>query len=227
MENLFNVLLDRYRQQLGLALVFLILVGGGVLVFLRGSGDKNNIGIVKSDYAQVPESSPAAQEVKERETIVVELAGAVSNPGVYRLPQSSRVADALDSGGGLSTLADQDWVAKNLNLAAKISDGAKIYIPKVGELEKPTPPPPSGLVSGSATNDSATGSKNCDPVNINTASAATLDECLPGIGPAYAQRIIEYRESHGGFKTIEEIQEVQGIGPKTFEKIKDQIAVDL
>lgn len=229
MEHLLKSLLDRYRQQIGLTLVSLILIGGGALIIARGSGSKDEIDIVKGSRTRASESTSAGEPIVNEPLIVVEVSGAVNNPGVYELTEGSRIAAALERAGGLADQADGDWVSKNLNQAAKLSDGDKIYIAMVGETEAPrtptpvaapsnqTTPSPAGMVSGSTV--------SCDKVNINSASAGTLDDCLPGIGPAYAQRIIEYRQAHGGFKTIEEIQEVRGIGPKTFEKLKGQITL--
>jgi competence protein ComEA len=156
--------------------------------------------------------------------IFVDVSGAVSRPGVYEFAEGSRVEDALASAGGLADTASTSWVAKNLNLAAKLSDGDKIYIPTQEEVK--ASPPPSSIVSPSGTVASAQSSSNCSKVNLNSASAGTLDECLSGIGPTYAERIVEYRKSHGGFRSIEEVQEVRGIGPATFAKIKDQLTVD-
>lgn len=219
MEYLPKHLLNEYRLQLGLFLVVAVVVGGGVLALITGRSKPIEIEKVSEPSEATAGSIPTPDAV-----IKVDISGAVQNPGVYELLAESRVEDALAAAGGFADEADQAWIAKNLNLATKLSDGDKLYIPKVGETSVTNEPssllPPSvGQVSGSE-------SSNCSRVNINTASAGTLDECLPGIGPSYAQRIIDYREAHGGFKSIEEIQEVSGIGPKTFEKIKDQITVD-
>lgn len=215
METLLKSLLNKYRLQVGILLVAVILVGGGVLVLITGRSTTTEIEKVSELNEATASSTPTLVEKK----IKVDVSGAVQDPGVYELSKDVRVEEALDAAGGFSSDADQPWIAKNLNLAVKLSDGDKLYIPKVGEG---APPASAGVVSGTETSSTP----DCSRVNINTASAATLDECLPGIGPAYAQRIIEYREAHGGFKSIEEIQEVSGIGPKTFEKIKNQITVD-
>lgn len=218
MESLLKIPLEKYRSQIGVFLVLAILVGGGVLALTEGRSTPSEISVSEPIEATASSTPiPAVPKIK------IDIAGAVTNPGVCELSENSRVEDALNAAGGLSNGADRDWISKNLNLAAKLSDGDRIYIPKVGETSVSGGPPASaGVVSGTETSSPL----DCSRVNINTASAATLDECLPGIGPAYAQRIIEYREAHGGFKSIEEIQEVRGIGPKTFEKIKDQITVD-
>jgi competence protein ComEA len=209
MENLLQILLERYRLQIGVFLVLAVVIGGMVLTLLNARSNPPEIHkIEESSSDQLPEATVSNVPIATKNRIKVDVAGAVTNPGVYELDEEARVEGALNAAGGISGKADRDWVAKNLNLAAKLSDGDKLYIPEVGETS----------------NTSST--SNCSRVNINTASAGTLDECLSGIGPAYAQNIIDYREAHGGFKSIEEIQEVRGIGPKTFEKIKDQITVN-
>jgi len=227
MESLPRFLLNQYRLQIGLFLVILVVVGGGVLIWLSARSRPPEIHKIEEHPSsdQVNEATASAIPSAAQPKIKIDIAGAVINPGVYELAEGSRVEDALTAAGGLANDADRDWVSRNLNLADKLHDGDKRYIPKVGETaatngSAPAPVPPSaGAVSGAKTSD-------CSRVNINTASAGTLDECLPGIGPAYAQRIVDYREAHGGFKSIEEIQEVAGIGPKTFEKIKNQITVN-
>ena len=227
MESLFRSLLNRYRLQVGIFLVTVIVVGGVVLVLMNARSNPPEIHkIEESSSDQGGESTVSASPSEAQQKIKVDVAGAVMHPGVYELPESGRVEDALDAAAGLSPQADQDWVAKNLNLAAKLQDGGKLYIPKVGERKTESAPAPSAGGSGGAVGVVSGESSNCSRVNINTASAGTLDDCLSGIGPAYSQKIVEYREAHGGFKSIEEIQEVRGIGPKTFEKIKDQITVN-
>ena len=225
MEALPKSLLNKYRTQIGIFLVTVVLVGGGVLALTTGRSKPSEI--EKVVVEATADSAPAPMTV-----IKIDVSGAVANPGVYELSEDGRVEDALTAAGGLSGEADRDWVAKNLNLAAKLSDGDKLYIPKVEEASttasEPAPvsiPPSVGVVSGAETPASG-GSSNCSRVNINKASADTLAICLDGVAEKIARNIIEYRESHGGFKSIEEIQEVSRIGPKTFAKIKDQITVD-
>jgi competence protein ComEA len=144
--------------------------------------------------------------------LVVHVAGAVVHPGVYQLPAGSRVQDAIQAAGGLLPEAD----TQALNLAALLQDGEQISIPFVQPtlpaLEAPPraaplPTPQAGKL-----------------ININTATQAEL-ESLPGIGPSLAQQIIAYRKANGPFATIEDIIDVPGIGPKTFEKIKGLITV--
>jgi len=149
--------------------------------------------------------------------LVVYVSGAVARPDIYTMPVGSRVRDAIQAAGGLSSQADP----QNLNLAAFLEDGMKI---QVAEIVK-TPIAP-GAMTGTS-NSSATGLSQgvaSSLVNINTASQQELDT-LAGIGPALAQRIIAYRTAKGPFTKIEDIQNVSGIGAVTFEKIKDMITI--
>lgn len=141
----------------------------------------------------------------------VYVSGAVKTPGVYPLPAGSRVEDALAVGGGPTADADLDHV----NLAARLSDGAQVYIPFMGEFgpEILTLNGTVGLVDPLA-----------GLININEASVEELD-ALPGIGPALAGRIIAYREERGPFTAIENIMDVSGIGPACFENIQSLITV--
>ncbi|MGB9723617.1 MAG: ComEA family DNA-binding protein, partial [Chloroflexia bacterium] len=144
--------------------------------------------------------------------IVVYVSGAVRHPGVYALPAGARLADAVAAAGGADPQADLDQI----NLARRLQDEEHVHIPRRGETPRPEPTsPPAGV-----TPSGASGGK----VNINTAGLEELDR-LPGIGPGYAQRIIEYRQAHGPFASIEEIQNVPGIGPATFARIRDLITV--
>ncbi|MBU2592493.1 helix-hairpin-helix domain-containing protein [Patescibacteria group bacterium] len=187
---------------LGIGLVVL-----GLIIFLT-----------KADFsASDVEFLPApvkTEEISGPPKIAVDLAGAVVDPGVYRFEGEIRLGQAIETAGGFTDQADQDWVAKHLNLAGEIKDGAKFYIPTAGEEFSLTDGEagPSGLVAGASTG----------LVKINSASQKEL-ESLPGIGPSFASAIIEYREKNNGFITVEEIVAVSGIGPKTFEKIKDKI----
>jgi competence protein ComEA len=139
-------------------------------------------------------------------TISVYVSGAVKKPDVYTLPLNSIVKDAIAAAGGAIAEADLD----RINLASHLSDQMQVYVPRKGEAA----PPPNG-----STPDAAT-----EQININTASVEELDK-LPGIGPSIAQAIIDYRTQHGPFQTIEQINDVKGIGDALFAKIKAQITV--
>ncbi len=146
--------------------------------------------------------------------VLIDIGGEVQNPGTYILLPGSRVENAVETAGGLLPSADRDLV----NMAALLSDGEKITIPAVGEQ---TVSNPDGSVTASEKSAAAVNDLH---INLNT---ATLEELmlLPGIGETRALAIIEYRNIHGGFRSIDEIQEVQGIGEEIFGRIKNFIAL--
>lgn len=143
--------------------------------------------------------------------LVVDVAGAVNNPGVYELKDGSRVAAAIDAAGGLAPEAD----VSGINRASKLVDGQKIYIPLAGE---------SSAASGAANSASTDANASSGLVNINTASLEELD-ALPGVGPSTAQAIIDDRTQNGAFASIEDLLRVSGIGEKKYEKLKASICV--
>ncbi len=147
--------------------------------------------------------------------IVVHVVGAVPRPGVYEFPKGARVRDAIDAAGGLLTDADITFI----NLAALLEDGQQLEIPYIGGG---TPIAPPAATEGPAV--ASTSVPNADLIDINTATLEQLD-ALPGIGPTTAQKIIDYRTEHGPFQRIEDIMDVSGIGPSTFDKIKNLITV--
>lgn len=154
----------------------------------------------------------------ESPNMAVYIIGAVKNPGVYKISDGIRVSDLIILAGGALTDADLN----RLNLAKKLTDEDKVYIPKIGEkIEE--------IQMGSVNNSDITMISNnqsaSSKININTATSSQLDT-LPGIGPVYAQNIIDYRNANGGFKGIEDIKNVSGIGDKRFDSIKDMITID-
>lgn len=144
----------------------------------------------------VPPSSPA--------TVVVHVAGAVVSPGVRRLPGDARVIDAVAAAGGHTPEADLDAV----NLAAAVVDGQQIYLPRIGEI--------AAIPAG--------GAPVPGPIDLNTADLETLDR-LPGIGPATAAAIIEYRERFGRFNSVDELLGVRGIGPAKLDSLRELVVV--
>jgi len=161
-------------------------------------------------------SNPSGQAVTLRpapteKPIVVQISGAVPRPGVYALAQDSRVQDAISAAGGF--LADAEKTS--INLARILSDGEQLDIPyKSGTSPVITEAPAT----------QAPASSNAELININTASATELDT-LPGIGPTTAQKIIDYRQQHGPFVNTQDIINVSGIGPGTYENLKNLITV--
>jgi len=146
--------------------------------------------------------------------VIVHLAGAVEKPGVYELEPGVRLNDLLSLAGGLSDNADRSWFAKNINLAQKVSDGVKIYIPFEGEPADSAGK--SGVVAGI--------SENSGSININTASQSEL-ESLPKIGPVTAKKIIDYRTQNGSFQSVEDLSKISGISSKTVEEIRKLVTV--
>lgn len=146
----------------------------------------------------------------EVKTIFIDVEGAVVKPGLYKLPQDSRIQDSLVAAGGLSALADREFVAKNLNLATKLTDGAKIYIPSVREA----------VGRGGVINFSSEGGTVASLVNVNSSSQSQL-EALPGIGPVTAQKIIGGRP----YGSVDELLNKKIVGSKVFDQIKDKVTV--
>jgi competence protein ComEA len=169
--------------------------------------------------ASSPSASPAASGSPEAQAdVVVYVCGAVRSPGIVRLPADARVADALELAGGAGAKAELDGV----NLAARVTDGQQIMVPERGVAVVAGAGSSAGGVSATAPagGPAAAGT----PVNINTASATELD-ALQGVGPATAQKIIDYRTANGAFKSIDEIKNVSGIGDAKFAAMKDMITV--
>jgi len=171
------------------------------------------VGVIFTKNIQLPQSSKievlnATSEVNDNTTeLVVEISGEVIKPGVYKLPAGSRIDDLLIASGGLSGNADRELVAKNINRAAKLVDGQKIYIPMKGGPALRSLGEGGGVVNGSL-------------ININTSDLKSLDS-LSGIGPVYAQNIIEHRP----YSDISELVSKGVIPNNTYLKIKDKISV--
>lgn len=177
------------------------------------------IGLVLGGLLWIVVRSPrgnavALQPQPTEAPLVVDVTGAVPRPGVYEFPTGARVKDAVQAAGGLLAEADKSTI----NLAAPLEDGQRLEIPYLSGLE-PTPPPFTGF-SSSGNRVGGTGQL----IDINTATVEEL-ETLPGIGPTLAQAIVDYRNEFGPFFAIEDIMFVDGIGPDTFEAIKDLITV--
>lgn len=146
--------------------------------------------------------------------VVVHVAGAVVSPGVVRLTPGTRVADALAAAGGVRSNADMDRV----NLAAPLNDGGRIYVPAVGQEAVPQP------VGLDGSGDASAVPGRSGPVDLNSATVEQL-ETLPGVGPSTAAAIVAHRESNGPFSSIEELDEVRGIGPARLEQLRDLVVV--
>lgn len=142
--------------------------------------------------------------------IVVHITGAVPRPGVYALPKGARVQDAISAAGGFLAEAEKTGI----NLARELEDGEQLEIPYIEGASIVIPTPGEAIVASSI-----------ELININTASQDEL-ETLPGIGPTTAGKIVEYRDLNGPFVNKEDIMNVAGVGPGTYERIKDLITVE-
>lgn len=182
------------------------------------------------------------ENIKNKETnktdknkIVIYIIGEVKQEGVYELDENSRISDAIEKAGGTKENAD----LSQINLAYKIEDGMRIYIPKKGELvqdKEKIEDKTQEVVTGKSTDITNTTSVNTnlstnkkiktdiEKINLNKATQTEL-ETLPGIGPSTAEKIIAYRKENGNFKNIEDIMNVNGIGESKYNKIKDLVSV--
>lgn len=187
--------------------IYLIFSGKGLISQYTTEGE--NWERISPEFTNEEVNKETSTEETFKEDILVDVKGAVKNPGVYYARPGDRVIDVIDEAGGLIDGADETAV----NFAMRVTDEMVIYIPKEGEeVELPD----EVLAPG----QKPEGGK----VNLNKANQSEL-ETLPGIGPSKAEAIIEYRENNGPFKAIEDLMLVSGFGEKTFAKLKDEITV--
>ena len=191
------------------AIVVLAAVGlvGGYGVAMRAKPKAQKISLAS------PTAGSSGAAGKTGRVVYVHVGGAVHRPGLYEVSDGSRVFDAVQAAGGATEDADLD----SLNLASKVKDGDKILVP--ARVEPGADPPPGGAGPPGAGGASAGGL-----VNLNSATLEQLD-ALPGVGPSTAQKIIDYRTQHGGFRSVDELMEVPGIGPAKFAELKDKVTV--
>ena len=173
----------------------------------------------------------AASSTTVPQELVVQVAGQVQRPGLYRLPLAARIDDLIRRAGGFAAKADRDRV----NLAAPVADGQRIWIPARGERHPPDlvtgadggsggGGAPIGGSGGSGTSKSASTVTPADPVDLNTATADQLD-ALPGVGPATAAAILAYRQESGRFNSVDDLLEVRGIGDAKLEQLRPLVHV--
>jgi competence protein ComEA len=194
------------RQAVALAALALVGVFAAAHVF----GAKSPTSITAGTTADVPAlSAPAstasAGETGARGDVVVDVAGAVRRPGLYHLPQGSRIADAIARAGGITRRADSALV----NLAAPLADGEQVLVPSSipGAAADAAAAAPTGAPSPTA------------PVDLNTATAEQLD-ALPGIGPVTAQKIVDFRAEHGSFHSVDDLDAIPGIGLARIDNLR-------
>ena len=184
-----------FRKQL---VIFLIIIAVAIISIFYQISSNDGISLQAT-----PNTTESTTEIKHN--IIVYVCGAVNNPGVVELPADSRLADAVKKCGGLNAAAAAD----KTNLSQKLHDEMQIIIPAQNNL----------TLADNKKNESAS-----DKISINTADSTTLIK-LPGIGPALAQRIIDYRQKTGSFKTVDELQKVRGIGTTKFTALKDKVCL--
>jgi competence protein ComEA len=185
-----------------------------VAAFVLAFGSGGGALVVAGDQPLPAASGAIAVPTSGSAELVVEIVGAVGQPGVYRLPPGSRVGDLVDAAGGYNPRVDVDRASRDLNLAALLADGDQVRVPSRDE-----PTSPSG---GDAPGGPASGAPG-ELIDINTADSARLEE-LPGIGPATAAKIIAAREEQP-FASVDELRSRGVLGEKTFEKVRPLVVV--
>lgn len=171
--------------------------------------------LAKTGTAAAPSVAAAPVEqvsaAPSRRALVVHVVGAVRRPGLYRLPESARVADAVERAGGATRRAD----LAALNLAAPLVDGIQVLVPPRASATAGAPETATGSGAGAS---ATTGAK----LSLSSATAEELDE-LPGVGPVTAQKIIDYRTEHGPFASVDDLDAVPGIGPARLAELRDLV----
>jgi competence protein ComEA len=164
--------------------------------------------------AEPPRAAAHTVSVAQAPTgpVIVDVVGAVRRPGVYTLRAGQRVQDAVRLAGGARRGAD----LQAINLAAKVADGQQIVVPRRGAVASAAASAGGGVAAG------GTGGPAAGPVNLNTATLEQLDT-LDGVGPATAQKILQYRQQHGGFGSVDDLTQIPGIGPKKLEALRSQV----
>jgi competence protein ComEA len=232
--------LDRPRLALYVALGLIVCFLGARYLRTQVVAPPGGAVVAAEPAAPAPAVAPAQGESAGTATVrldragggrvTVHVAGAVRRPGVYRLPAGSRVDDALRRAGGATRRADVDAV----NLAAKLEDGRQVLVPALapaiagsgGARGGAATPGGAGAVAGAGGPAGAAGAPGARaaPINLNTATLEQLDT-LDGVGPGIAKRILDYRAQHGGFRGVEELGEVPGIGAKRLATLTPLVTV--
>lgn len=201
--------LDR-RELAGLVMVGVFIVGGAALWYVRSL--PSPVSIQASTDRKGPSGAMASSPSPSPAAVIVDVVGWVARPGVYELSQGDRVIDAIRMAGGGRSGAD----LMSINLAALLTDGQQIVVPRKGR---------AGFGGAGTTVGSAPGSGGAEPlVNLNTATLDQL-ESLPGIGPSLGQRILDYRQEHGPFKSVDDLMNVSGIGEKRMADLRSKVTV--
>lgn len=226
--------MKEYKILIGLSLIGVIIAG---FFMINGqSSRRSNVAelaqeTVTSSEAELEEIStgtkknsqkekaePQTSSSAESEFLTVDVKGAVKNPGIYQLKKTSRINDAIQKAGGLTTDAD----SKSINLAQKLTDEAVVYVATMGENAASVS---SNTGQSSTSGTSEVASQKGNKVNLNTADLSEL-QTISGIGQKRAQDILDYREANGKFNSVDDLKNVSGVGAKTLEKLKEYVTVD-
>ena len=211
----YLALLKKYKLVIALGAILVMAIGAFLVLQQKPEAKTTDFPTVSTTSASQESTEETSSESPESETILVDVKGAVQSEGVYELPSTARVNDAIKAAGGFSDQADK----KSVNLAQKLSDEAVVYVASQGE---------NVSVVQSATSSSATGdagNENTEKINLNTATVADLTT-ISGIGEKRANDILAYRDSQGGFTSVDDLNNVSGIGDKTLENIRPYVTVD-
>lgn len=196
----------------GAIAVALLFIGARAV---RGEGGEAGGASTYADYSGGGDEEGGDESESEEGTfsvegsggdVVVDVTGAVAKPGVYRLPEGSRVDEAVQRAGGATGKAELD----SLNLAARLADGQQVVVPE----RVPGAPPGTPVAAAAAGEDG--------PISLSTATAAELDT-IGGIGPVTAEDIIKFREEHGGLSSVDQLDQISGIGPATMEALRERL----
>lgn len=202
-----------YEHKIYVIIAATIALGAIFYFFEESKSSISNVeDMVPPEITDVKDTQPQQNQIQATESIIVDVKGQVKMPGVYSSSQGERVIDVIQRAGGLTENADESKV----NFAEHVQDAMVIYIPAMGEE--------GNIPEGITGNPSDTGGAKQGKMNLNKADESEL-QSLSGIGPSKAAAIIEYRETNGPFKSIEDLKNISGIGDKTFEKLKDLISV--
>lgn len=214
----------RWRVGLGAVVVLLLVVlavSVGVSAFATRGGAGDDLVTVEPGTGAGPSAGPGAAPPGGASVVFVHVHGQVASPGLFELPEGSRVVDVVAAAGGFTAEADQAAV----NLARPLVDGEQLRVPAVGEVVDGSPAdggPGGGAVGGGG--GAASGAAVDGVVDLNLADDATL-QTLPGVGPATAAAILAWRDENGRFRSVDDLLGVPGIGPKTLEKLRDRVRV--
>ncbi len=193
----------------------LLIAAALICAILFGTGYKLAQVKVKAEFKPMVTVTQSDKEKKDIvRQVTVYLTGAVKKPGVYTFPEGARIIEGIKKAEPAA-----DAALEYVNLAEPMTDSQHIYIPHKGQVEE------SQQLQGSGNGLGITGTfGRTGKININTATEETLDQ-LPGVGPSTAEKIVEYRQSHGKFKSISDLLNISGIGEKTLAKFKDKVTI--